>query len=63
MDLNSMVYEGVGFNVNFILEVSVIEFVSYPGNQSLWPGITNEKREQRLTDVYNLVNSIYEDRI
>ena len=51
-----MTYEGADFNEDFIRACTLKEFISQRGFQVLWPSLTDEKRKERLTELYILVH-------
>lgn len=51
-----MVYEKVSFDVNVILKFnSLEEFINHISYQHLWPGLSEEKRKERLKEVHWIV--------
>lgn len=51
-----MRYEGVDFNVEIILKFnSCEEFINHKSYQHLWPELSEEKRKERLEELYILL--------
>lgn len=52
-----MFYESVSFNVEVILKFnSCEEFINHRSYQHLWPELSEEKRKERLRELYNLLH-------
>jgi len=54
-----MKYEGVSFNKNAVLKFNTYEeFIFHKSYQHLWPNISEEKRHERLKEVWQLINAM-----
>lgn len=55
-----MKYENVSFNTEVIKKMTIDEFVNHRSRRHLWPELSEEKRKERLKELYNLVKSFGE---
>lgn len=51
----TVTYEKVSFNIEVIRKFqSAQEFINHKSYQHLWPGLSEEKRKERLKELYEL---------